>query len=77
MRTFEHRLYSNKAQHHLLMQCLSESRTIYNMMLAQMKPRYEQFGTSPTGYDLDKAFKGQREHVPVASVQMLTNRLSN
>jgi hypothetical protein len=33
MRTFEYRVYPNKAQRALLMQCLQESRHLYNEML--------------------------------------------
>ena len=42
MRTFEYRLYPNKAQRALLMQCLRESRILYNEMLEVVKQQYEQ-----------------------------------
>ena len=76
MRTFEFRLYPNKEQFRLLMACLAESRTIYNGMLEMVKAQYEQDGTFPGKYDLEKAFKGQGEHVPATTVQMLADRLS-
>src|SRR5205085_700082 len=76
MRTFEYRLYPNKAQHILLVHCLRESRSIYNTMLAMVKEQYEQKGTFPSKYDLEKALKGQGEHVPATTVQMLADRLT-
>jgi putative transposase len=77
MRTFEYRIYPNKAQYHLLMQCLIETRHIYNEMLASMKQQYEQDGTFPSKYDLNVAFKGRGgEAVPASTVQMLSDRLS-
>src|SRR5712691_716837 len=76
MRTFEYRLYPKKEQHFKLMQCLIESRGIYNAMLAQVKAQHEQDGTFPSKYDLEAAFKGQGDHVPATTVQMLADRLS-
>src|SRR5215469_14400288 len=77
MKTFEYRLYPNKAQHALLMRCLAESRTIYNSMLEIVKAQYEQNRTFPSRYDLEKAFKGHgEEHVPATTVQMLADRLT-
>src|SRR5438128_2298244 len=76
MRTFEYRLYPHKEQFRLLMACLSESRTIYNGMLETVKTQYEQDGTFPSKYDLEAAFKGQGDHVPATTVQMLADRLS-
>src|SRR5712692_3703797 len=76
MRTFEYRLFVNKEQSRKLMACLSESRTIYNGMLETVKAQYEQDGTFPSKYDLEKAFQGQGEHVPATTVQMLADRLS-
>jgi putative transposase len=76
MRTFEYRLYPNKQQRHLLMQCLKESRLIYNQMFETVKQQYEDKGTFPSKYDLEAAFKGQGEHVPATTVQMLADRLS-
>ena len=58
------------------MQSLSESRIIYNGMLETVKAQYEQDGTFPSKYDLEAAFKGQGEHVPATTVQMLADRLS-
>jgi len=58
MRTFEYRLFVNKQQHSKLMQCLIESRGIYNSMLEAVKAQYEDKGTFPTKYDLEKAFQG-------------------
>jgi putative transposase len=76
MRTFEYRLYPNKAQRHLLMQCLIETRLIYNDMLAMVKAQYAEQGTFPSKYDLENAFKGKGEHVPATTMQMLADRLS-
>jgi putative transposase len=75
MRTFEYRLYPNKQQRALLMQCLIESRIIYNKMLEMLKTQYEEKGTFPSKYDLENAFKGQGAHVPATTVQMLADRL--
>ncbi len=67
----------NTAQHHLLMQCLRESRMIYNEMLETVKAHYAEKGTFPTKYDLTARFKGRGgEHVPATTVQMLADRLS-
>ena len=77
MRTFEFRLYPNKAQARLLMACLAESRKLYNEMLETVKQHYEDKGTFPTKYDLTAQFKGRGgEHVPATTVQMLADRLS-
>ncbi len=76
MRTYEYRLYPNKEQRHLLMQCLIESRGIYNAMLETVKAQYEQAETFPSKYDLEAAFKGQGEHVLATTVQMVADRLS-
>jgi hypothetical protein len=58
------------------MACLSESRTMYNAMLETVKAQYEQDGTFPDKYELEATFKGQGEHVPATTVQMLADRLS-
>jgi putative transposase len=58
------------------MACLAESRTIYNGMLATVKAQYERDSTFPSKYDLEAIFKGQGEHVPATTVQMLADRLS-
>src|SRR6266852_5759455 len=76
MRTFEYRLFVNKEQSHKLMACLRESRAIYNGMLETVKAQYEQDGTFPSKYELEAAFKGQGQHVPATTVQMLADRLS-
>jgi putative transposase len=76
MKTFEYRLYPNKAQHKLLMNCLQESRTIYNEMLEMVKQQYEETQTFPGKYDLTATFKGRGgEHVPSTTVQCLADRL--
>ncbi|HZR44089.1 MAG TPA: transposase [Ktedonobacteraceae bacterium] len=75
MRTFEYRLFVKKKQHHLLMQCLIESRVIYNRMLERAKAQYVEQGTFPSKYDLEEAFKEQGEHVPATTIQMLADRL--
>ena len=77
MRTFEYRIYPNKEQSHLLMQCLAESRILYNQMLETVKAQYEDKGTFPGKYDLTARFKGRGgEHVPAITVQCLADRLS-
>src|SRR6266849_2585140 len=76
MRTFEYRLFVNKAQSRLLMACLAESRVIYNGMLEMVKVQYVEKGTFPSKYDLEKAFQGQGEHVPATTIQMLADRLT-
>jgi putative transposase len=77
MRTFEYRLFVHRQQHSLLMQCLRESCIIYNEMLAMVKVQYEEKGTFPSKYDLNKMFAGHGgEHVPASTVQMLSDRLS-
>jgi len=58
------------------MQCLKESRQIYNGMLETVKAHYAQHGTFPSKYDLEAVFKGQGEHVPATTVQMLADRIS-
>src|SRR5712691_9436863 len=76
MRTFEYRLFVSKEQSRSLMACLAESRIIYNGMLETVKAQYERDGTFPSKYELEAAFKGQGEHVPATTVQMLADRLS-
>ncbi len=74
---FEYRLYPNKAQQKLLMVCLSQTRTLYNEMVATLKAQYEQDGTFPGKYTLDATFKGRGgEHVPATSIQCLADRLT-
>src|SRR2546425_898057 len=77
MRTFEYRLYPNKAQHRHLIACLAETRHIYNEMRAVARQEYEERGTFPNKYELETQFKGQgKEHVPATTVQMLADRLT-
>src|SRR6266566_6293461 len=77
MKTFEYRLFVTKQQHALLVQCLHESRLLYNEMLAITKAQYEEKGTFPSKYDLTRIFAGRgREHVPATTVQMLADRLT-
>ncbi len=76
MRTFEYRLFVNREQTHVLMECLKETRLIYNEMLEAVKAQFEEKGTFPSKYDLEVAFKGQGEYVPATTVQMLADRLS-
>src|SRR5438128_6940209 len=77
MRTFEYRLFPHKAQRHLLMQCLIESRILYNEMLEAVKQQYEEKGTFPGKYDLTARFKGRGgEHIPATTVQTLADRLT-
>ncbi len=77
MRTFEYRLFVNKAQRRQLIACLAESRRLYNEMRAVAKQEYEERGTFPNKYELETQFKGQgKEHVPATTVQMLADRLT-
>ena len=76
MRTFEYRLFVNKEQSRKLVACLRESRGIYNQMLETVKIHYAEQATFPSKYDLEKAFKGHREHVPATTIQMLADRLT-
>jgi putative transposase len=77
MRTFEYRLYPNRAQRQQLMTCLMESRAIYNEMLEMLKAQYDVDGTFPTKYDLTARFKGRGgDVVPATTVQTLADRLS-
>src|SRR5258707_903407 len=77
MRTFEYRLYPNRAQYQQLMACLIESRAIYNEMLALLKAQYDADSTFPTKYDLTARFKGRGgDTVPATTVQTLADRLS-
>jgi putative transposase len=77
MRTFEYRLYPNRAQRQQLMACLIESRVIYNEMLAALKAQYEADNTFPSKYDLTARFKGRGgESVHATTVQTLADRLS-
>jgi len=77
MRTFEYRLYPNDAQRQQLLACLTESRAIYNEMLATLKAHFETDGMFPTKYDLTARFKGRGgDVVPATTVQTLADRLS-
>ena len=77
MRTFEYRLYPNRAQRQQLMACLMESRGLYNEMLAALKAQYCADGTFPTKYDLTAHFTGRGgDAVPATTVQALADRLS-
>jgi putative transposase len=77
MRTFEYRVYPNRAQRQQLMACLVESRAIYNEMLTALKAQYETDTTFPTKYDLTARFKGRGgDKVPATTVQTLADRLS-
>jgi putative transposase len=77
MRTFEYRLYPNQEQSRLLLQCLIESRKLYNEMLETVKAQYAEQGTFLSKYDLTAQFKGRGgEHVPATTVQMLADRLT-
>src|SRR5260370_19911679 len=77
MKTFEYRLFVTTQQHALLVQCLRESRILYNEMLEITKAQYEEKGTFPSRYDLTRVFAGRGgEHVPATTVQMLADRLT-
>ena len=77
MRTFEYRIYPHKAQSRLLMQCLIESRHLYNEMLETVKAQYAAKSTFPGTYELTSRFQGRGgEHVPASTVQTLADRLT-
>lgn len=76
MKTFEYRLYPTKAQGKLLMECLKETRSLYNEMLAFLKERYDLTGKFVSKYDLNKAFRGRGQASPATVVQCLSDRLS-
>jgi len=77
MRTFEYRLYPTRAQRQQLMASQTESRAVYNEMLAALKAQYCADGTFPSKYDLTGRFKGHgSEQVPATTVQTLADRLS-
>jgi putative transposase len=77
MRTFEYRLYPNRAQRQQLLTCLVESRVVYNEMLEALKAQYDMDGTFLTKYDLTARFKGRGgDAVPATTVQTLADRLS-
>ena len=75
MKTFEYRIYPTKAQRKLLMDCLKETRSLYNEMLALTKEQYQQTGKSARKYELTKAFKGRGQAAPATVVQCLADRL--
>jgi putative transposase len=77
MRTFEYRIYPNRAQRQQLMTCLKASRVIYNEMVEALKAQFDTDGTFPSKYDLTARFKGRGgEYVPATTVQTLADRLS-
>jgi len=76
MRTYEFRLYPNREQRHRLMNCLIESRRIYNAMLERTKQHYQETGEFLFKYDLNRLFKGASgAYVPATTVQCLSDRL--
>jgi putative transposase len=76
LKTFEYRLFTNRAQDALLLSCLAESRKIYNEMLEVVKACHGETGKFLGCYDLTYRFKGRGgEHVPQSTVQTLANRL--
>jgi putative transposase len=76
LRTFEYRLYPTRSQRVLLMQCLSESRRLYNEMLERVKDHHAKTGEFLFKYSLTTRFKGRGgEYVPATTVQTLADRL--
>ena len=76
LKTFEYRLFANRAQDALLLSCLVESRRIYNEMLEMIKGYHSDTGTFLSRYELTYRFKGRGgEHVPQSTVQTLADRL--
>lgn len=58
------------------MACLSQSRQLYNEMLAREQLHYKATGTFLSKYDLTALFKGRSgEFVPATTVQTLADRL--
>lgn len=76
MRTFEYRLYPTRQQATQLMNCLRESRLLYNEMLEATKAEYGRTGKFLFRNELCGTFRGRgREHIPASTVQMLADRL--
>lgn len=76
MKTFEYRLYPSKIQKKRLMECLIQSRLLYNEMLELSKAHYAETGKFLMKYDLSKRFKGRSgEFVPASTVCSLADRL--
>lgn len=76
MRTYEYRLYPNKNQSQLLMNCLRESRAIYNQMVELSRGDYQFNAKIFSLYGMHSRFSGKAtEHVPATTVQMLADRL--
>lgn len=75
MKTFEYRLYPTETQRTLLMNCLKESRELYNEMLTLTKQQYDTDQTFAFKYDLCKAFRGRGISTPASVVQTLAGRL--
>jgi putative transposase len=77
MRTYEFRLYPNQEQLRRLSACLSESRHIYNQMLACQKQHYAETSTFLNRNQLNKRFAGRGDpYVPATTVQCLSDRLT-
>lgn len=75
-KTFEYRLYPNRAQRSTLLSTLAESRHLYNEMLEMVKAHYDETGKFLSRYDLTYRFKGRGgEYVPQTTVQTLADRL--
>ena len=76
MRTYEYRLYPNKNQRQLLMNCLRETRGIYNQMVELSRADYEANAKIFSLYGMHSRFSGKATpHVPATTVQMLADRL--
>ncbi|MCG8352177.1 MAG: RNA-guided endonuclease TnpB family protein [Chloroflexales bacterium] len=77
MRTYEFRLYPNKDQRRRLMECLYQSRQLYNEMLEREKQYYQETGKFLSKYDLTALFTGRGgSSVPASTVQCLADRLN-
>jgi putative transposase len=77
MRTYQFRLYPNRAQRHRLDACLYQSRQLYNQILECQKQHYQQTGAFLSRYDLNKRFKARSgSSVPATTVQCLSDRLT-
>ncbi len=75
MKTFEYRLYTTHKQERLLLDCLRESRHLYNEMLDMQKAHYAETGRFLSKFQLCKAFAGRGDAVPATTVQCLADRL--
>jgi putative transposase len=76
VRSFEYRLYPNRAQRAALLRCLMAARGLYNEMIERQRAHHGETGRFLSKYDLMAAFKGRGgDAVPATVVQTLADRL--